>query len=98
MTGLICLHLAACFWYFTAKLDGFNPDTWVARYGLENDSDADLYMTAFYWALTTLSTVGYGDIGAETMMERVLCFFWIFFSVFFFSFTVGNLTSMLSTT
>ncbi len=93
---LICLHLAACFWYFTAKLDGFGPDTWVVRYDYRNSSDADLYMTAFYWALTTPSTVGYGDIGAVTMMERILCCIWIIFSVFFFSYTVSNLTAMLS--
>lgn len=66
LTALICLHLASCFWYFTAKLDAFHPDTWVVRYGYRNDSDATLYITSFYWAITTLSTVGYGDISAET--------------------------------
>jgi hyperpolarization activated cyclic nucleotide-gated potassium channel 1 len=96
MTVLICLHLASCFWYFSAKLDGFGPETWVVRYGYMDDSDGDKYMAAFYWALTTLSTVGYGDIGAETDVERILCMIWMTFGVIFFSFTVGNLTSMLS--
>ena len=32
-TALLCLHLVSCFWYFSAKLDGFGPDTWVVRYG-----------------------------------------------------------------
>jgi hypothetical protein len=26
-------HLAACFWYFIAKINDFDSDTWVARLG-----------------------------------------------------------------
>lgn len=94
-TALLSLHLVSCFWYFSAKLDGFGPDTWVVRYDMANDSDSDLYMASFFWALTTLSTVGYGDIGAETQLEKLLCMAWMIFGVLFFSLTVGQLTEML---
>ena len=94
-TALLCLHLISCFWYFSAKLDGFAPETWVVRYGMRNDSDGELYMASFFWALTTLSTVGYGDIGAETQLEKILCMAWMIFGTIFFSVTVGQLTEML---
>lgn len=29
------------------------------------------YVTAYYWAITTISTVGFGDITAQTTTERV---------------------------
>ena len=28
---MILVHLMGCFWYYEAKLDDFQPDTWVAR-------------------------------------------------------------------
>jgi hyperpolarization activated cyclic nucleotide-gated potassium channel 2 len=30
-TTLIMSHIVACLWYFTAKIEGFGPDTWVVR-------------------------------------------------------------------
>ena len=29
---LLIVHLSGCIWYFIAKYDDFNPETWVARY------------------------------------------------------------------
>jgi hyperpolarization activated cyclic nucleotide-gated potassium channel 2 len=29
---IFLVHLTACFWYLTAKLDDFHPDTWVMRH------------------------------------------------------------------
>jgi len=31
---VVITHLFACFWFLTAKIDDFNPDTWVAREGI----------------------------------------------------------------
>ena len=78
-----------------AKLDGFGPDSWVVRMGYENDTHADLYISSFYWAVTTLTTVGYGDITARTTYERFLAMIWMTFSMVFLSFTIGNLASMI---
>lgn len=33
-TAIVCVHVASCFWFLTAKLDDFGPDTWVTRAGL----------------------------------------------------------------
>ena len=60
-------------------------------------TDGDLYLTSMYWAITTLSTVGYGDIRAETIMERLISMFWMVFGVLFFSFTISSLANMLAT-
>ena len=55
-----------------------------------------LYLAASYWAFSTLTTVGYGDISAYTDSERVVAIIWMCFGVAFYSFTIGNLTSLVS--
>ena len=49
-----------------AKLDDFGPDTWVFRKNMRDNSNLSLYMASIYFALTTLATVGYGDICSKT--------------------------------
>lgn len=46
--------------------------------------------------MTTLSTVGYGDVSASTNTERVICILWMSFGMIFISFTIGSLSAMMS--
>lgn len=95
-TILLCLHLAACFWYFSARIDGFGPDTWVTRYSYLDSSLGTKYLVSIYWAFTTLCTVGYGDISGFTNLEKMICISWMICGLYFFSFTIGSLSSMMS--
>jgi CRP-like cAMP-binding protein len=93
-TIIIAVHIIACIWYYVSKLDDFNPDTWVVR-GTYMDSDiSTLYITCLYWAFTTLSTVGYGDISGYTIAEKVICISWMLVGLYFLGFTIGSLSSM----
>ncbi|OMJ82236.1 hypothetical protein SteCoe_17142 [Stentor coeruleus] len=93
---LLCLHLAACFWHFTSRIDNFTPDTWVARFNYLDTDIGTRYLASIYWAFTTLCTVGYGDISGFTNLERIICISWMICSLYFFSFTIGSLSSMMS--
>lgn len=94
---LILNHLAACIWYLIAKLEDFSPDTWVTRLGFQDGDSIDLYIVAFYWTLTTVTTVGYGDVNAGTVPERVYNLFIMSFGVLMYSFAIGSLSSIVST-
>ena len=96
LTVVLCVHIMSCFWYFSAKLEGFHPDTWVVRGGHVDKDTTTLYFLCVYWAFTTLTTVGYGDISAGTNLEIVFAIIWMSFGLCFFSFTIGSLSSMLS--
>ena len=96
LTIAVCLHIFACFWFFSAKIDQFGPDTWVSRYGYQNYDIGTLYLISIYWAFTTLCTVGYGDIFGFTNIEKLICIACMSSGLYFFSFTIGSLSSMMS--
>ena len=61
---------------------------------LEIDDTAKL-ITVSYFALTTLSTVGYGDYGPLTQTEMIVTVIIQLAGVAVFSFAMGMLTSMI---
>lgn len=50
----------ACFFYFTAKLNDFNEDTWIFKTNLTEAKFTEKYFTALYWSFYTLTGIGYG--------------------------------------
>jgi voltage-gated potassium channel Kch len=79
-----------------ASLNEFSPDTWVARLNLQDSENYEIYMAAIYWSIQTLLTVGYGDITAKTTEEMLIAVSWMILGGFFYTFAIGNLTSVLS--
>ena len=93
--AVVITHLFACFWFLTAKFDDFNPNTWVVRKKLLDSSPGTQYLYALYWSTQTVVTVGYGDIPAVTSAEITLSLFWMVFGVGFYSFIIGNYSSII---
>jgi cytochrome c oxidase assembly factor CtaG len=96
ITAVLLTHITACLWYLTAKFDDFNEDTWVARKELTELQPIELYTWAMHWATQTVTTVGYGDIKAFTTPELIFSFAWMLLGVLFYSFIIGNFTSIIS--
>ncbi|CDW71963.1 cation channel family protein [Stylonychia lemnae] len=90
------VHLMACFWFLSAKFNDFEYDCWVMARQIEDMDDGYQYLTSVYWALQTITTVGYGDIAANTQVEQILSILWMVFGVGFYSFTIGNLSSVIA--
>lgn len=77
-------------------MDDFDPETWVVRFGIQDSTRGRQYLASLYWSITTVLTVGYGDIHAGTNIERLISVLWMMIGVGFYSFTIGTLTSVLS--
>lgn len=51
-----------------------------------------------HWACQTITTVGYGDVNAITLEELLLSFVWMLVGVGFYSFIIGNFSTMVTET
>ena len=61
---LYLMHLMGCCWFCLADTSA-SAATWLQEYDAGSGVTADVwvqYLYSVYWALTTLTTVGYGDI------------------------------------
>lgn len=94
-------HILACFWFYTAFLTGLDPDipTWVSAYddgsGLDAPPDVQ-YLYSMYWALTTLTTVGYGDITPTNNTERTYTAVSLLIGALVFGYMLSSIGSLVS--
>lgn len=77
-------------------MNDFSPDTWVAKHELVDANAATQYIASYYWALQTITTVGFGDFAPGTPTERILAILWMIVGVGVYSFTIGNLSTLLA--
>lgn len=104
---LMLTHIMAIIWIAI----GLNPSvegSWVITFvdemkeisGNEDivpyDYIRTIYISAFYFILTTITTVGYGDISGSTTNEYLFCMFVEFVGLTFFSFLTGTISVMFS--
>jgi hypothetical protein len=65
--------------------------------GPEGDSNFKLMIKMWYFGLTTLSTIGYGDYSAKSSNEKYVLGILMLFGVSVFSYIMGNLIEILAT-
>ena len=81
---------------FIADWDPADKQTWIFQKGYQDFSNKELYITSFYFTVTTILTVGYGDITAISMAEKCYCVFLMLIGVVAFSFVTGALSSIIA--
>ena len=103
---LFLTHWMACLFYLVAVTED-RRENWVTNYFFANDpeasaehidhvSDATLYVASVYWAVATLSTLGYGDVVPETNAERLYSVCCTFVGGAVYAYLLGSVCSIIT--
>ncbi len=79
--SLIAIHWIACGWMMVHPIEG--PDLFT------------IYNKATYWAVTTLTTIGYGDITPNSNLSRAYTMIIMLLGVGVYGIVIGNVTRMI---
>ncbi|KAF5786563.1 putative potassium channel, voltage-dependent, EAG/ELK/ERG, rmlC-like jelly roll [Helianthus annuus] len=94
---LFLVHCAGCIYYLLAVLYPHEGRTWIGSInpGFRKDDLYILYISAIYWSITTMTTVGYGDLHAENAAEMVFIIFYMLFNLGLTAYIIGNMTNLV---
>lgn len=93
---IILSHMIGCIWYLSAYFAGFPEQSWIRLYELYKTDSITAYIRSMYWTITTLTTVGYGDITPHTNYEYILSAGVMVSGAFMYAFIIGNIASIIS--
>ncbi|KAG2590478.1 potassium channel AKT1-like [Panicum virgatum] len=94
---LFAVHCSACFYYLLADRYPDPSDTWIGN-SMPDFHHRSLwirYVTSMYWSITTLTTVGYGDLHAENTREMIFNIFYMLFNLGLTAYLIGNMTNLV---
>ncbi len=70
---------------------------WILVEGVSRkDGDLAAYINALYWTITTLTTIGYGDITPQTLVQKLFTMCVMVIGVGTYGYVIGNFTSLLN--
>lgn len=93
---LLLMHWIACAWFLVAFIGHFPESCWVVREEVENATPGTQYIRSLYWAITTMTTVGYGDIIPRRNVEYVFTSIMMLIGASLYAYIIGNIASIFS--
>ena len=85
-------HFFVCLHIFVGTHSYSN---WLILTGAQNESFYHLYITSSYFIITTLTTVGYGDITCQSLLERIFQIIILAIGSVFYPFVVSSIGNFI---
>ncbi|KAF6155523.1 hypothetical protein GIB67_017878 [Kingdonia uniflora] len=97
LVTLFSVHCSGCLYYMLADLYPREGKTWIGSV-TPNFREASLwnrYISAMYWSISTMTTVGYGDLHAVNTREMIFNIFYMLFNLGLTAYLIGNMTNLV---
>ena len=90
-------HFFACAFFYLSQQEGSGAATWMvvcggAKPGGVPDTIWRQYLLSLYWSLTTLSSIGYGDMTPQTDPEFIMVACYMMINYCISVYIIGNMT------
>eukprot|EP00747_Dinoflagellata_sp_TGD_P222835 gnl/TRDRNA2_/TRDRNA2_94510_c0_seq1.p1 gnl/TRDRNA2_/TRDRNA2_94510_c0~~gnl/TRDRNA2_/TRDRNA2_94510_c0_seq1.p1 ORF type:complete len:598 (-),score=77.51 gnl/TRDRNA2_/TRDRNA2_94510_c0_seq1:72-1829(-) len=102
-------HVMACCWGYVGRQPWAHVDeqqsTWLTALAAAKAADSnavtsndamELYVRALYWAIMTITSVGYGDIVPQNHVEYVVCTVSMGCGAVLWAYTIGTVCGVMS--
>jgi hypothetical protein len=88
-------HWIACVFYYIGSMElETEPVCWLTVAKVQDKDNFDKYVISLYWAFTTMTTVGYGDVAPYTMNEKIYAIFSMLIACGVFAYVVGSIETI----
>ncbi|XP_028551309.1 potassium channel KAT4 [Dendrobium catenatum] len=94
---LFALHLTACVYCWMAYHHRIIEKTWLGQ-PVPNFKERSIwlgYIYAIYFSISTLTTVGYGDLHADNKWEKIFGILLMLFNIGLTAYLIGNMTNLI---
>eukprot|EP01018_Ginkgo_biloba_P019913 Gb_34207 [translate_table: standard] len=94
---IFAVHCSGCVYYLLADRYPDQNKTWIGSVipHFRQKSLWIRYISSMYWSITTLTTVGYGDLHAVNSREMIFDIFYMLFNLGFTAYLIGNMTNLV---
>ncbi|MEB3341919.1 ion transporter [Okeania sp.] len=93
---ILITHWVGCIWFVIGSWESSHGSSWLISKSLDSASTTTQYINSLYWAITTLTTVGYGDITPVTEIEITFTLIVMFLGISLYAYIIGNVSSLMS--
>ncbi|EWS74161.1 cation channel family protein (macronuclear) [Tetrahymena thermophila SB210] len=89
-------HIAAIGWYFVGISESNNnQNNWLDKLSISSYTYYQKYIYSIYWSITTMTTVGYGDISASNSAEALYITITMILFSCVFAYSINNIGFIL---
>lgn len=93
LVGLsLAAHYVACLFYFVPYLS--EELTWINEFHFH--TGRNYYLRSLYWTITTMASVGFGDINSKGTSDKITAIFGMLVCSGIFVYGIGRIESILS--
>ena len=88
--SLYISHIFACFWHFCG-IYFKDQENWLKKRNLIHKGWLKKYYYSYYWSITTIMTVGYGDITPQNEYEIIFSIFVMIIGCAIYSYNISSM-------